>query len=250
MLIVFGAWAIYASSWLNPIETATGGLVSQTLVANLVLLAVVLVIICGLGKLRPADVGLRWSRLGAGIAVTAATWLLMQLAGLGAALVTGTVALAPTWEQFGLLAVLGALLGQVCGNALVEEVSWRGFALPQAYWRLARGAWWRAHASWTLVGALAISQLGFALIHLPSRLVSGMTGLDLLFGLLLPGMVGVVFALVYLRTGNLFLVVGLHALYNAPTLLFANSGAPSMVMLLVVTLALLVWPRLAMREPR
>jgi CAAX protease family protein len=76
-----------------------------------------------------------------------------------------------------------------------------------------------------------------------------MTGLDLVSGQLLPGMVGVVFALVYVRTGNLFIVVGLHALYDAPTLLFANSGRPSMVMLLVVALALLVWPRVAMREP-
>ena len=36
---------------------------------------------------------------------------------------------------------------------------------------------------------------------------------------------GVVIALVYLRTGNLLLVVGLHALVNAPMLLVEPPGA-------------------------
>ena len=44
---------------------------------------------------------------------------------------------------------------------------------------------------------------------------------------------------------DLWEVIGLHAHVNAPTLLFASSGIPPMVMLAVVTLALLVWPQLA-----
>lgn len=76
-------------------------------------------------------------------------------------------------------------------------------------------------------------------------MVSGLSGLDLALGLLAPGLLGVVFALVYLRTGNLFIAVGLHALVNAPTLLFAGSSIPAMVMLAMVALVLLIWPRLA-----
>jgi membrane protease YdiL (CAAX protease family) len=73
----------------------------------------------------------------------------------------------------------------------------------------------------------------FALIHLPNRLVSGFSGLALVLGL------------VYLRTGNLCAAVGLRALVDAPTLLFAGSGIPAMVTLAVIALALLIWPRLA-----
>jgi membrane protease YdiL (CAAX protease family) len=209
------------------------------------LLGVALLIALGLGHLRPAEVGLRRSQIGAGVAMTVAAWLLMQLAGLVAGLVSGTLALDPTWAQLGVLAVLGVLVGQLCGNALTEEVAWRGFTLTQAYGQLAKRAWWRGHAGWTLVGALFISQLVFALIHLPSRMVSGLSGVDLALGLLTPGLLGVVFALVYLRTGNLFIAVGLHALVNAPTPLFAGSSIPAMVMLSVVALVLLIWPQLA-----
>lgn len=250
-LFVVGAWAIFLAGWLDPLQRATGGLVTRTLVANLVLLALVLLIAVRLGRLRLVDVGLRWPQLGAGVVVTAAAWLLMQLAGLVAGLVAtggsggGAVALDPDWAQRGVLAMLGVLVGQLCGNALVEEVAWRGFVLPQAYGRLLTGAWWRAHAGWTLVAALVVSQTAFALIHLPSRLASGLTGGDLLLDLLLPGLYGVVLALVYLRTGNLFVAIGLHALLNAPTLLFAGGETPAMVMLAVVALVLIVWPRRA-----
>ncbi len=250
-LFVVGAWTVFLAGWLDPLQQATGGLVTRTLVANLVLLALVLLIVVGLGGLRRTDVGLRWPQLAAGAAVTVVTWLLMQLAGLVTELVTtggsggGTLALAPDWAQIGVLAMLGMLLGQICGNALVEEVAWRGFALPQAYGRLAQRAWWRAHAGWTLIAALVISQTAFALIHLPSRLASGLSGADLLLDLLLPGLYGVVLALVYLRTGNLFVAIGLHALLNTPTVLFAGGDTPAMVMLAVAALALIVWPRLA-----
>jgi membrane protease YdiL (CAAX protease family) len=224
MLLVIGGWAVFSSGWLNPLERATGRLVSQTLVANLVLLAVVLLIICGLGKLRLVDVGLRWSQLGAGATVTATTWLLMQLAGLTSALLTGTVALAPTCAQFGVLAVLGALLAQLCGNALVEEVSWRGFALPQPYGQLARRAWWRAMPAAQPAGKRD-DRPGPAARPAPSWLDGG-------------GLRSAVFA-----AGNLFVAVGLHALLNTPTLLFAGSDIPPMVMLLLVAVALLVWPQ-------
>lgn len=245
-LVVVGIWAVFVAGWLNPMERATGGLVTRTLVANVVLLGIVLLIVLGLGHLKPGDVGLRWSQVGVGVAVTAGAWLLMQLAGLASGLVTGTLALAPTWGDVGVLAVLGALLGQLLGNALTEEVTWRGFALPQAYGRLAKRAWWHAHTGWTLIGALILSQGLFALIHLPNRLVSGFSGWELVLGLLVPCLLGVVFALVYLRTGNLFVAVGLHALVNAPTLLFAAGSVSAMVMLAVVALVLLIWPSLVM----
>lgn len=80
-LVVVSAWVVFVAGWLNPVQRATGGLVTRTLVANLILLGVVLLIALGLGRLRPADVGLRRSQVGAGVAVSAAAWLLMQLAG-------------------------------------------------------------------------------------------------------------------------------------------------------------------------
>jgi uncharacterized protein len=54
--------------------------------------------------------------------------------------------------------------------------------------------------------------------------------------------VGLVLALLYAATRNLFFVVGLHALGNAPTLLAEPQGpAPSMVMLGVAVVLAAAW---------
>ena len=58
------------------------------------------------------------------------------------------------------------------------------------------------------------------------------------FGL---AVLGVLLALLYLRTRNLLLVVGVHALINTPTLLVASPVSHEIVELLAVLL-LLAWP--------
>jgi hypothetical protein len=52
---------------------------------------------------------------------------------------------------------------------------------------------------------------------------------------------GVLFALLYLRTSKLLLVVGIHALVNAPTMLVANPLSHEIVVALAIAL-LLSWP--------
>jgi membrane protease YdiL (CAAX protease family) len=61
--------------------------------------------------------------------------------------------------------------------------------------------------------------------------------------------VGVLLALLYLRTRNLLLVVGVHALINTPTLVVATPFSVEIVEVLAV-LVLLVWPRLTWTSNR
>lgn len=76
-----------------------------------------------------------------------------------------------------------------------------------------------------MLAALA-SQVVFVAHHLPNRLAFGLRldGLGALEDLLMLWGMGLAFAIIWLRTRNLFIAVGFHALVNAPTLLLAGPG--------------------------
>jgi CAAX protease family protein len=243
-----GAVAVFALGWLDPVQHATGGLIDETLIANLILFAVVVGgIVFGLGRLRWRDVGLRWERLGTAALAVALIWLWMQLVIGVWSLATGQgLAIDPAWAQFGALVVLGNTLGQFFGNALYEEVVWRGVALPQFYRRVAAGAQKqsaRRLSIGALIAALVISQGLFALRHIPVRVWQGASLGDLPGAIAGVFALGVVFAALYLRTRNLFLVIGIHALYDAPTALIAHGSVAALLALGLAVLILLLWPR-------
>jgi membrane protease YdiL (CAAX protease family) len=234
---------LFASGWLVPLVQASGGLINRTLLGNLPLLLVaVVVVMFGLGKLRASDVGLVWTRLLAGLVFTAGLWLLVQMTQLALELAAnGTVTLAPAWSELGIPAVLGTLLGQLFGNALYEDIGYRGFLLPQVLTRLNHR--WPERATRGLVVALIVTQGLFALRHIPGDILAGISGADLALDLLRVLGLGVLYALLYLRTNNLFLVIGVHALGDAPVPLFMSTLVGSSTLVLVfAVVALLVWP--------
>jgi len=215
-------------------------LVTPTLIIGGVLFAVTMIGLVTLGKLRPSDLGWQWSKLGPGLALTAGIWIGMQLVELAATVASGTAPrLSPDWTVAGWATVVGVLLGQALGLAPAEETFFRGFLLPQLQMKFAsmtaRGA---------VAIAIAVSQLLFALYHLPN-LVLGNTGkggtspTDIAVQLGLDLMFGVVFAGLYLRTGNLFLVIGIHALQNAGTSLVATPINPALVIFMLAVVLLL-----------
>jgi hypothetical protein len=91
------------------------------------------------------------------------------------------------------------------------------------------------------VTTLIISQIIFALVHIPNRVYLGLGAGEIALDLLLLTVWGVLFTLIYLRTDNIFLVAGIHALGNAPTSLFAPQPglAGAGESLLIYALALL-----------
>ena len=130
-------------------------------------------------------------------------------------------------------------------NALIEEAGWRGFLLPQLYLRLST----RMDTRRRLILAMFGAQVLFALMHIPNRLLDQRLALDeLLLSLAFVFVLGVFFAGIYLRTGNLFLAIGVHALFNTPTVLF-TPVLPSQVILGALTILVLVaWPRLTIHR--
>ena len=212
---------------LQVLHQATNGWLNPTLVLAALLGAGTFFLVFGPRRQRPADLGLRWAALPFGLAATFAVWLAMNASTALATRAEGLpLALHADWSGGGLLP--GRLMAQLLGTALVEETVFRAWLWPQLALRVGRGApRWPAWAA-----ALLASQAMSALLHVPMLASAGTPGSALAGVLVNLFVFGVVAALLYAATRNLFFVVGLHALGNAPTLLMEVRGpAPTLVML-------------------
>jgi membrane protease YdiL (CAAX protease family) len=237
--------ASFSTDLWTPIARATRGLVNTTLQANLVMMLVVGAGVIGvLGRLRGRDVGLAVAKLPRAAGLTVLVWMVAQLGGLLADLLTrGTVVLDPAWARYGLAIILGWLIGQLFGNALFEEIAFRGFLLPQLYGKLVG---WRDRPRARLVVATLGSQAVFALMHIPVRLYEGLALAELLPTLVFVWLLGMLFAAIYLLTDNLLFAVGVHALANQPTALFPGHIPGSELVVGLVIAILWAW----LRRPR
>jgi membrane protease YdiL (CAAX protease family) len=220
-LLLVSSWYL-PQPWVAPICRAAGGLVEATLLNYALDFAVLVLGVLHLwGRVPLAAIG--WTRRGLGTAtiVTACLWCAMQLVAwlaLVAADVPFTLSLA-TPDRTSTEAI-GALLAQLLGCALVEELLYRGFLVPHVV-DLA-GRRWRPVPA-LLVG-VATSQAIFAATHIPQRLHHGVAGAELALHLVGLWCFGVALTAVWLRTRNLWIAVGVHALSNAPTFLFAPAA--------------------------
>ena len=241
LLVVF---VLFPSGALGILSGPTAGLVSSTLLANTMMLAIVVGFLHLVGGLSAGDLGLRSTHLPIALGITFALWLGVNLLQMAYALGKHIpVAVNPDWEKLGAPRMLGILLGQILGNALFEEIMFRGFLFQQIRLRLLRAG--RKPMTALMLG-LGTSQAIFAAIHVPLRLKSGMALSALPTELALLFMLGVLLALLYWRTGNLFVAVGIHALSNAPLLAvqeqvdLSTKGAIAAGASLIV---MLLWPR-------
>lgn len=232
---------IYPAAWFQALVELGHGLVVPTLLGSLGGLGVVLAIACGLGRLRLRDLGVTREAAIVAAAVTAGAWALAQIVALVGALVAGDgVVLDP-----GFGGEAGAeLVGQLLGNALQEELLFRGFLLVQMV--LIARRWLRSGPAWLL--AIVISQGYFALTHIPQRwIIQDTHGWALLTNLGSVMWFGILSVGIFVRTGNLMLVVGYHALSNIPLAVFRSPVASSDVQLLLILALAVAWPYLGTR---
>ncbi len=234
---------VFPSQVWRPVFEMTGGLVSPTLVANLAGIVIVVVgVILVFGGLKKEDIGLRWSLMPRAAVIVLLAWLATQVAGAVISfIVTGRVSLDASWSRYGISAMVGLLLGQLFGNSFLEEVAFRGFLLPQLYFKVA-GPRFSGHKWKRLVIALLASQAFFVLMHIPNRLGQGLTPVEWIVDFASVFVIGMIFALIYLRTGNLFIAIGVHALVDAPESLFISADISKWFYVLFGILVVVLWP--------
>lgn len=238
--VLISYWVIVAicfTQWVFPdpktrffpgwwISVQTGGLINLTLLANLFLLAVTLPLALVPGKQSWSDLGWRFRDLPAGVVMGLGIAAAMTLAQMAWVWFGGA---SPRWEptwSVSPLAATGAWLGQILGNCLFEETAYRALLIGQLV-GLFQGRWdgGGVQEKGRYLGAVFLSQVIFALIHIPVNLANGRP-----WGFLVAqGATGLIFAWVYLRFDNLFLAVSLHALFNCPVPLVADAPSGSMV---------------------
>jgi membrane protease YdiL (CAAX protease family) len=224
LLIAYFHFLAYPNpkAWFPPmawLSSATGGIVDGTLVACVTLQLILFpFFLFWLGRLHPKDVGLDLTRLWPAVKLTLLIWITCQILHLAISWSLGKpIEINPAWGSENWRFALSDWLGQLFGNCPFEEVLFRGFLLPQClllamYWPPASQRW--KH----LAIALLLSQGFFAFGHVIFNMKSSGSQW-LLIGQFV---IGLLFAAIYLRTGNLFIAIGVHALTNNPAPLLSD----------------------------
>jgi membrane protease YdiL (CAAX protease family) len=187
-------------------------------------------VLFGIGRLRPADVGVERSKLAEGALVFGAIWLLDQAIGAIYGIVTTGPIVERSWATNGVEGTLLWAAVMFLGAALYEEIAFRGFLFPQLYLKF------RGSDRVRLWAAVFVSQFLFAIGHVPAHLmIRHLSGRGLWTTVVVQGLIGVVLVLLYLRTRNLWITVGIHGLVNAPTPLLVGTvgSAPFLIALLI-----------------
>lgn len=224
----------------NGINRWSNGWMNATLCAGLLgLMMIVVIYLMTIVRIPPRDLGLRREKLPAGCMWTVVFWLSVNAVSTGIALLTGAdLNLNQALAEYPNL-VLGQLLGQLFGNALLEEIIFRGFLFVQMYLWLTRVR----KPSSRIFSAMLISQIIFALMHIPNRIYSGLSGIEFVFDFAQLVLLGMLFALLYVLTRNLFLVIGIHSLLNVSQVVWTSSYATAATftcMLLMIAILLLL----------
>jgi membrane protease YdiL (CAAX protease family) len=169
-----------------------------------------------LGKLRFSDLGIFRAKILPAILFGFGYWLTLQvIISLAVFLLEGRLA----WEKV----IPGYLFDQLLFFALAEEIIFRGYLFPQVFLKFNRSSKNPGRAFW---GALLVSQTIFSLSHIPHRLVNNTPLQDIPYQLVFLFISGLFLCYIYLRSLNLLVAVAVHAIGNAPTVLFSYDVLP------------------------
>jgi len=221
------------------ISENTHTLIQGTLVVNLIAIVVFGLVIFKFLKLKLSDLYLSKKALVDGVISTLILWILVQITILTFNLITSE---AITWSSF-TYTKIGSLIAQLFGNALYEEFIFRAFLIVQLF------VFFKEKLSNTkaLIIAIILSQLVFALVHIPNRFLIE-SNQNLIVDLLQLFMGGIIGALIFIKTKNLIYLSGFHALTNMPFNIFDTSISSELLTLLFGILIAIFWKYLILKN--
>lgn len=232
------------------IVSLTEGLATYTLVNTWVgTLLTIGVVAIWYGSLDLEDVGIVPSKLPVAMGVTLMCWSIYTISQVVTGLVFGDLSLYSEWIDPGVAATIGQIIGYFFGNVVFEELAFRGFLLVQLY-LLLDGQWWRVNEVARIAVATVGSSLIFTLFHVPAFLIGGIRMETLAFIFVY----AVLLCLVYIRTRNVFIAMGVHGLANFPVpILSVVETTPydfSLVWAIPAAIIVVTWPILPLGDEK
>jgi membrane protease YdiL (CAAX protease family) len=244
--ILFAAAAFLAleigSVWLGAhtgieerIAAATGSLVTLPMVVTVIELALITLLLA-YGRVTPTAAGLSLRSLPVALVVAVSVWGLAQLAHAIVSLGRhSSLSIYVGWAQPA--AMIAPFLQRFLTEVFAEEIFWRGILFAWVLSTLARRGWGDPFTR--LGAALLSSQLLYGLSRLPGQIADPSPMLPPGAELLIFTLTGMFYALVYLRTGNLWIAMAIHALALWPLPLFAFDLDPAKLIILISSLLLI-----------
>ncbi|MBN2156475.1 MAG: CPBP family intramembrane metalloprotease [Candidatus Lokiarchaeota archaeon] len=242
ILVILLLFFVYPISFFSSIEEVTNGIINSTLIGSLALSLVILVFMIRIGgKVKFSHLGLVPSHLPKGLLIYGGVYVLLNLTLLIINWIVRTRPIwYPYWEEVGSFSIaFGYLLAQIFGNVLFEEVYFRGFLWAQLSIKFTN-LFRNKPVLGLNIGAL-VSNLLFALLHIPVRILNGLVGWDLLLSLLIVFGLGFLFTFVYLITENLFASMAIHILLNVSFVFFNPIFDASTLCLIITGVLMVVW---------
>lgn len=225
---------------LKHVQNVTFGLVRSDLVANSVLIYITIVGV-RLSGLRLIDIGITKQKLKQGILLSVYIFVLVNIACMLINLFsTGDLHLTISSMQNRWTNMAGSVVSFIAGVAPFEEILWRGFFLIQIALFLFRilGS---AFVSCAL--SMLIVSVAFAYGHSHGAGFAEL-GIERTIYLIT---VSLAFCILYLRFDNIFLVAGIHAIFNISAFMSSNgfgymaSRTSQIVTLIIAFLLALYW---------
>ncbi|MEO8199172.1 MAG: CPBP family glutamic-type intramembrane protease, partial [Gemmatimonadota bacterium] len=212
------AGQLMARPWAGTTALMSHGLVTPLFLVTLIALGCALGIILVVGRIRVEDVGLDPDYVGRGFGLVVMTWAAAQVVGVIPRVVANRpVVLDPVFEHGSRWELFGTLLTSL-GTASLEEIVFRGFLLIQIYLLLLRKP---ERSEQALYVATAVVLLLSSLAALPHDLPFASWRAAVEHELIFAGG-GLFLTWLFLRTRNIFFVIGVHALLLAPTPIVAG----------------------------
>ena len=209
---------------------------------------IILGVVFWIGKFTPHHIGATLSDFSAGMISAFFLWAVLQLGMVlisslspeGLTFLTGQSGVNP-------LFLLGTFVLFALSKALYDEIIYRALVLPQFLIKARRFI--NLPPAATLTIAVLGSQIIYLIIQLPLISMVHNDGSSLTLTLLSFFLLSVLNAVVFLRTHNIFIAVGIHALWFYP-LFVVNTSIPQEYLLVAIGLGLIaLWPMLP-KEPQ
>jgi membrane protease YdiL (CAAX protease family) len=224
-LDIFVASRFEPALWRNP----------HFIVICVILLIRIVVVLFLIGRLRPKDLGLAWRLVRPAAIVLALVWLAQQvrLAAL-AFIMDGSfgvhVSGALHWEN--------PLIAMKIIGSSSEELLVRGFVMLQIYTLLRTRLTWPSSKSAAL--SIVLVGIGFALFHVPRLITDAASVLAATSFLSSTFLMGLALGLIFARSGNVLICMGLHCFLNLPLNVVTGSADLPMIAESAMTLTIMI----------